>query len=87
MWVIGLQVGVSTTFVVPWSVDTATLTPTGMTVGVDQQRHELSLEVCAQFPRGLESRQLESRPKKGARKEQDWLLKCLQGERACPLAA
>lgn len=62
----GLQVGDSTTFVVPWSVDAATLTPTGMTVGVDQQRHELSLEVCAQFPRGLESRQLESRPKKGA---------------------
>ena len=63
----GLQVGDSTTFVVPWSVDAATLTPTGMTVGVDQQRHELSLEVCAQSQsRGLESRQLESRPKKGA---------------------
>jgi hypothetical protein len=39
---VGLQVGDSTTFVVPWSVDAATLTPTGMTVGVDQQRHELS---------------------------------------------
>ena len=83
MWVIGLQVGESTTFVVPWSVDAATLTPTGMTVGVDQQRHELSLEVCAQFPRGWKAVSSKADP----RKEQHWILKCLQGERACPLAA
>jgi hypothetical protein len=39
--------GDSTTFVVPWSVDPITLTPSGMTVAVDQQRHELSLQARA----------------------------------------
>ena len=39
--------GDSTTFVVPWSVDPMTLTPSGMTVAVDQQRHELTLQASA----------------------------------------